>query len=446
MLQIVCDQCGKKYRVDESKIKGESARIRCKACDHIITVTKSKPESMPEPEPAPRKPEPAPREAVFETPPPPPETMVRVETEAFPAPGEQKVRFGLAAKVITMMLIVSLVPLGLFWGVTLKGSSDRIRVDGEILMAQTAKGLMDHVDEWIDKNVRVLRATASLSGIQSMSRAQQEPILKVIQKEYPWMYLVFTVSPEGMNVARSDNVSLKDYSDRQYYKDIAQGKELSWETLIGKTSKKPALVMAVPIKSGDRFLGVMAMAATIDDISRSVASWRKGDTGFAFLVDEKGKVVSHQVKSYVLKQRNLSNHTLIAAFRAKAQPVTLSFNNEKGQPSLGHVRGNKYGWALAIQQEDKEVFEPLKWVQRFAIILLVITVVVVSLIAWFSSKAVVTPIKKLTDVAERMSLGDLDVKIDIKSKDEIGHLARAIGRMQTSLRLAMGRLRRGRRT
>ena len=34
--------------------------------------------------------------------------------------------------------------------------------------------------------------------------------------------------------------------------------------------------------------------------------------------------------------------------------------------------------------------------------------------------------------------------IDVKSKDEIGLLAQAIGRMQTSLRLAMNRLRRKR--
>jgi HAMP domain-containing protein len=51
---------------------------------------------------------------------------------------------------------------------------------------------------------------------------------------------------------------------------------------------------------------------------------------------------------------------------------------------------------------------------------------------------------QLTDATERMSLGEMNVKIDIKSKDEIGLLAQAIGRMQTSLRLAMGRLRKKR--
>jgi HAMP domain-containing protein len=40
-----------------------------------------------------------------------------------------------------------------------------------------------------------------------------------------------------------------------------------------------------------------------------------------------------------------------------------------------------------------------------------------------------------------MSLGDLNVKIEVQSRDEIGLLAQALGRMQTSLRMAMGRLR-----
>ena len=88
------------------------------------------------------------------------------------------------------------------------------------------------------------------------------------------------------------------------------------------------------------------------------------------------------------------------------------------------------------------MFEPLKRVQNFAIILLVATIVIVSLIAWISARAIVTPITKLTDVAERMSLGDLNMQINIPSKDEIGLLAQAIKRMQTSLRLAMERLRR----
>jgi methyl-accepting chemotaxis protein len=259
------------------------------------------------------------------------------------------------------------------------------------------------------------------------------------------MYLVFTVGLDGRNVARSDDVPLKDYSDRQYYKDIIQGKQLSWQTLIGKTSKKPALILAVPIKSGDQLVGVLAAAMNVDDLSKYIATWKRGKTGYAFLVDEKGKVVAHQAQAYVEEQKSLNDHPLIAAFRkSKWTSLTANFTNEKGNPSYGHVKEIARGWAIALQQEDAEVFDSLKHVQRLAVILLAVTILIVSFIAWISARAIVTPIRKLTEVAERMSLGDLNMQINIPSKDEIGLLAQAIKRMQTSLRLAMERLRRRR--
>jgi methyl-accepting chemotaxis protein len=203
--------------------------------------------------------------------------------------------------------------------------------------------------------------------------------------------------------------------------------------------------LAVPIKSGNNLVGVMAGAMNIDEISKYIANWKKGETGFAFLVDEKGKVVAHQIKQYVTKQKNLSRHPLIAAFRKGTWTTkTINFKNEDGNSALGHVRGIKYGWALAIQQENQEVFEPLKRVQNFAISLFIVTIVIVTIIALSSARAIVTPVMKLTDVAERMSLGDLNMQINIPSKDEIGLLAQAIKRMQTSLRLAMERLRKKR--
>ena len=460
MMDITCDTCGKKYRIDETKMKSDKAKVRCKTCGNIIVVTRPAAPSM---EPSLQPPEtqqsvpaaaaaqateplrrPAPAGAAQ----PIPKPAAGSSAAGKEAPGflsEQKIRFGLFTKIIIVMLIVSLLPFTIFWGITLKETNTRIRNDTEALMAQTAAGIATQVDSWIDSNVAVLRMASQLPEIIDMDRQAQEPILKAIQKEYPWMYLVFTVGPDGINVARNDNRPLKDYSDRQYYKDIINGKKLSWQTLVGKTSKKPALVLAVPIKFQNRLVGVIAAAMTIDELSRNIATWRQGKTGYAFLVDEKGYVVSHPNKQYVLKRKNLNSHPLIASFRQKGwTTITGQFNASGGQAAFGHVRSTNYGWALVLQQQESEVFGAYKRVQDFALILLGCTILLVAAIAWFSARAIVTPIMKLTDAAERMSLGDLNVKIDIKSKDEIGLLAQAIGRMQTSLRLAMSRLRKKR--
>jgi len=53
-------------------------------------------------------------------------------------------------------------------------------------------------------------------------------------------------------------------------------------------------------------------------------------------------------------------------------------------------------------------------------------------------------IKSLTDVADRISVGELGMEVKTTSRDEIGDLAEAIARMQDSIRLSIERLRRRR--
>lgn len=471
MMDISCVTCGKKYRIDESKMKGERAKVKCKACNHIMVINKPKPQieddapiqtdapgslfSSDTPDfgekpdgltaPSVARETEVPKSAVERTAVADAAGSGQEDTETAPLVAGQKVRFGLFWKILIIMLIVSVLPLAAFWAYSMWETNLRIRNDTEAIMAQTAKGLGDQVSNWINNNVSILKTAARLPEIISMDRQTQEPILKAIQKEYPFMYLVFTVGTDGMNTARSDDVPLKDYSDRQYYKDVIRGKSISWQTLIGKTSKKPALVLAVPIKSENRIVGVMAAAMTVDIISNDVVNWKKGETGQAFLLDEKGFVVAHPNPEFIQKRKNLNSHPLISEYRKKGwTSVTTRFTNTDGKPSLGHVQSNLYGWSLALYQETNEVFDVLKSTLNYAIILLGCTIVVVIIFSWLMARAITTPIRKLTDAAERMSLGELNVRIDIKSRDEIGLLAQAIGRMQTSLRLAMNRLRRRR--
>jgi len=357
-----------------------------------------------------------------------------------PTTSAEKIKFGLTLKVVTLMLMVSLIPLIIFAGIILKQTDNRIRNDTERLMAITSSDMVNNVEEWTDKNVRVLKALAKMPDMISMVREKQEPLLKAVGQEYPWMYLVFTVGPNGMNVARNDDKPLLDYSDRDYYKEVIAGKDLSWQTLIGKTSKKPALVMGVPIKKDDQIVGLVAMAATIEDLSKLVAAWKQGKTGFAFLIDDKGKVVSHQIEDYVVKEMNLTNSPLIQAFKG-GQKGMIHFN-EEGVVRVGYAQETKYGWTLAVQQDAGETFKVLRETMNFTYILLAITAVLVCLIALYLGRAIGNPIKKLTDVAERISVGDMEAEINIKSKDEIGNLAEAISRMQDSLRIAIERLRR----
>lgn len=449
---VICEECGKKYKIDPEKIKGEQARFKCKACSHIITVKKQGPVGTGEALFAPAVETPAwtePKEPVKNDPPkaevPPMAAQVQTSpsAERVERP-KKKSGIGLTGKVILLMLLVSLVPGAIYFAVSFKQTNDRIVSEATRFGTQTTLALSDEVNEWIDKNVRALRTLAQIPGIQSMNRFEQEILLKAVHNEYPWMYLVFTTDLYGMNVARNDDADLIDYSDRQYVQEITSGKELAWQNVIGKTSKQPALVIAVPIRKNDQTIGVMAAAMTRDAISKRVANWQQGNTGYAFLVDQNGKVVAHQIEEFVQEQRDLSQHPLVAAGK-NGQNGMVEFVDADNKKAIGFAKTTPMEWTLAIQQERGEAFQVLKDAQTFAFLLMGATFIIVLLIAYLASRAIVTPIRRLTEAANRISVGELGVEIENKSKDEIGDLAEAITRMQDSIRLSIERLRRRRR-
>ena len=54
------------------------------------------------------------------------------------------------------------------------------------------------------------------------------------------------------------------------------------------------------------------------------------------------------------------------------------------------------------------------------------------------SQTIIRDINKLNRTATKISLGQMDVTVDVKRHDEIGELAESFSRMQASLKIMMG--------
>jgi methyl-accepting chemotaxis protein len=438
---VICDKCGLKYKVDPSKIKGDAARLTCKGCSYVITV--DKPDIADDP-------------FVMDTAPSIDTEEIKVSQSLYDPNAAEKMHsvtqpqekkrsgFGLTAKVIMMMLLASLIPGAVYFVISFKQTDQYIKEGTNRSGSQVTQVLVENVDEWVDKNVRVLNTAAQLPGMVSMNRESQEIILKAIQKEYPWIYLVHTMGTNGLNVGRSDGTELQDYTGRQYLEDVKGGKALAWQNVIGQTSKKPALVLAVPIKNNDQVVGVLAAAMSLEAISKIVLDWHQGKTGQIFIVDQDGKVIAHQHEKLVQEQKDLSKYPLVVAAQNHASSM-IEFKDLNNKDAIGFSRKTQLKWTLAMQQEKSEAFAALQKARTFAFILLAATVIGIVVIAYFASRAIVMPIKKLTEAANRISVGELSVEISKPSQDEIGDLADAIVRMQDSIRLSIERLRRKKR-
>jgi methyl-accepting chemotaxis protein len=221
--------------------------------------------------------------------------------------------------------------------------------------------------------------------------------------------------------------------------EVLAGAPLSQQVLIGKTSGKPSFVMSAPISAGSTTAGVIAIAMTIAEMSKQVIQSSIGETGHAFLVDRDGKVIAHQSEQFIKSRHDLSTNPAILA--SKWGENRLVYTNEDGKKIIAFTLQTERGWTMVVEQEYKEAFAALTQLNHRTVLLLVATVIPVVLITFMLSRSFSVPIRKLTEITNAISMGDLKVRIrEVSRGDEIGVLAGAIDRLRTSTELAMGRL------
>ncbi|MGK7933918.1 MAG: DUF3365 domain-containing protein [Microcystaceae cyanobacterium] len=111
-------------------------------------------------------------------------------------------------------------------------------------------------------------------------------------------------------------------------------------------------------------------------------------------------------------------------------------------------RTNGFGWKLneivgaqMISVPASRVFATARQLQFLVIgILGTFLLVAMLLINGFLKKAVTTPLKKMSQLAQKVSTGELDGEFTHSANDEIGILAASLNRMKVSLEIAMNML------
>jgi HAMP domain-containing protein len=105
--------------------------------------------------------------------------------------------------------------------------------------------------------------------------------------------------------------------------------------------------------------------------------------------------------------------------------------------SIGETGGEAH---VGLFTEDVEAAVHASLVPLVA--LLVTIAFLGSLSFIFVARTISTPIRALTEAAEKISLGDIDLPIEVKGQGEIGELASSLERMRFSIKAAMNRMRR----
>lgn len=357
---------------------------------------------------------------------------------------ERKLSIKIFPKLLLTLLLISAIPLAGLWYLSTFKAQETLKANLDTSLSRATATVAADVNGWIEMNLRALQQNAALADMASMDPERQLPILNAIDAAYEWTYLVFTTDANGNNIARSDGKPLTFYGDRRYFQQVREGAAVGQQVLMGRTSNKPALCLAVPIKKQVQgtFADVLTACSQLDAVSKAIADTKIGATGKAFLVDESGHLIAHgDQASVAVSLQDFSEHP---ALTANVEGENVIFT-ENGKDIVAYRQQLNLGWTLVVQQDHDDAFAPLHEARRDSLIVMSLTIVLVLLAGYLFSRSLTLPIRRLTEVADAFSRGKEAEQIPGTERgDEVGDLARAIKRMGMSIQMAFAQLKKSR--
>jgi signal transduction histidine kinase len=166
---------------------------------------------------------------------------------------------------------------------------------------------------------------------------------------------------------------------------------------------------------------------------------RIGQHGFAMVVGPGGELIAHgdpDKKALVAQTRNMSGHQLFAATRAQTDsgPVSKEYVDEDGRSDLGvAARIAPLGWTVIVEQPTSEAYASATELQKQLVVAISIALLAMILVGYLFGRTFINPILALKRATHAVAAGQLDARVDIRSRDEFGDLGEAFNAMANRL-------------
>jgi signal transduction histidine kinase len=211
---------------------------------------------------------------------------------------------------------------------------------------------------------------------------------------------------------------------------------------------EPYMTIAVPIERYvGRVIGELRVQVNLKYVWELISKLKVGSEGYAYAVAQNGDLIAHPDISLVLQRRNVADLDQVrSAFQSVTDaesPRWVIAKNLHGRRVFSSWSPiPTLGWAVFVEQPVEEVYGPLyaSLLRTSGFLLIGLGMALVA--SLFVVRRVVQPLERLRDGVERIGGGDMNLRLELKTGDEIQVLAEEFNRMTEHLREAYSELER----
>jgi len=255
----------------------------------------------------------------------------------------------------------------------------------------------------------------------------------------------FDESIQGVNVLdKNGEVVLGDdpkakgnFSDREYFKKAISGEANISEPIISRVTNKPVFMVAAPLKSGERIVGIIYARVDLGKFSEDMVDPVKvGQSGYAYMASKTGVVFSHPDKGQILK---LKLADLDWGKKLVSQDSgAVSYMDGGKEKTAVFTRDKVTGWLAIITVSTDDIAKAAGHVRLYAAIFGGLGILLVCLAIILILNYVLRDLNNCVQFSEEVATGKLEHSLEVSRDDELGRLADSLRKMVTSLREMIG--------
>lgn len=221
-------------------------------------------------------------------------------------------RWTLRSKLLAPIITVVAAGLAVVSSVSYWQARSAITANITHEMDQLCYTTLTHLESWMADqrvnlegwaNMKIVQTALQDTFVGQSARGSASGELAAIIGRYDHIEQIYLLNANGQLIASSDpaRASQLKFVEEKYFKAALQGRATYSPVGASKISNRPVIMIAVPVKAGDKTAGVLIGAIDIEKYALEfVTPVKVQSTGYLFLFNQDGLVVAHPNQQHVL--------------------------------------------------------------------------------------------------------------------------------------------------
>lgn len=309
-----------------------------------------------------------------------------------------------------------------------------------------ARDAANTVSSFILQKFDKLETGIRLSDIINADKGKQKLILERLMGSEPSFRQIVLLDIQGNELVSTSRLSqvlskqVVNYSDNAIMVKVKNGEKYISSVYVDEITSEPMIVMAVPVKDlFGNLQNVLVAETNLKFMWDLVGGIKIGEGGLSYVVDKQGNLIAFSDISRVLKGENLLQLKEVYEFAKMNESinmndVSISKGIQGNYVVSTHVHLSMPDWAVVTELPVLEAYRNVIWMLEISAGIMIMGFLLAIVSGFYLSGRIIKPIIKLRDVAIEIGKGNLNTKIKIETKNEIGELASTFNQMLHDLK------------